>query len=293
MLFQHRVIAPVHDGVEVQVQCLAVGQPGREGGLVQGGQECGLLAVLEPVGVGGQRGGLGQRGQPGEQRGAGVGGDVIDVGDPPGAGQLERQQRQHVRQGGDLRGGRVAGGGDRLRQAEGDQVRDREQQPGQPGLGPVGQVAEVQGLGAGLDLPRRPAALGVGAAPQPGQSFIGDHLGDPGPVQRGALRGQRRGDLVDGVPGGAQFEDAGPGGVLARRGLGAGPAGGEELPCPGAEVPHRRQQRRGGVAGPGGRLGGGQSLSEIGAQRLIPAVRRGFRAEEELPAGPGGLRVFR
>ena len=25
VLFQHRVIAPVHDGVEVQVQCLAVG----------------------------------------------------------------------------------------------------------------------------------------------------------------------------------------------------------------------------------------------------------------------------
>jgi hypothetical protein len=160
------------------------------------------------------------------------------VGDPPGAGQLERQQRQHVRQGRDLRGGRVAGGGDRLRQAEGDQVRDREQQPGQAGFGPAGQFTEVQRLGAGLDLPRGPAPLGAGTAPQPGQSLIGDHLGDPGAVQRGALCGQRRGDLVDGVPGGAQFQDAGAGGVLARRGLGAGPAGGEEIPGAGAEVPH-------------------------------------------------------
>ena len=50
---------------------------------------------------------------------------------------------------------------------------------------------------------------------------------------------------------------------------------------------------RGGVAGPGGGLGGGQALGQVGAQRLIPAVRRGLRAEEELPAGPGGLRVFR
>jgi hypothetical protein len=36
--------------------------------LVQGGRERGLPGVLEPAGVGGQRGGLGQRGQPGEQR---------------------------------------------------------------------------------------------------------------------------------------------------------------------------------------------------------------------------------
>jgi hypothetical protein len=39
----------VHDGVEVQVQRLAVGQPGRDGGLVQGGQERGLPGALQPV----------------------------------------------------------------------------------------------------------------------------------------------------------------------------------------------------------------------------------------------------
>ena len=150
-----------------------------------------------------------------------------------------------------------------------------------------GSAAKSRRLGAGLDLPGRPAALGVGAAPQPGQPLGGDHLGDPGPVQRGALRRQRFGDLVDGVPGRAQLDDPGPGGVLARRGLGPGPAGDEELPGPGAEVPHRRQQRRGGVAEPGGGLGGGQALGQVGAQRLIPAVRRGLRAAGRTPRRAG------
>jgi hypothetical protein len=237
VLLQHRVAAPVHHGVEVQVQRLAVGQPCGQGGLVQGGQQCRLPRVLEPVGVGGQGGGLGQRGQPGEQRGAGVGGDVVDMGDPAGAGQLEDQQRQHVGQGRDPRRGRVARR--HVRHAERDQVRDGQQQPGQACLSPRRELTEVQGLGAGLDLPRGAAALGVGAAPHPGQPLGGDHLGDPGPVQRGTLGRQRLGDLVDRVPGGPQLDDPRPGGVLARRGLRAGPAGDEELPGPGAEVPHR------------------------------------------------------
>ena len=139
-----------------------------------------------------------------------------------------------------------------------------------------------------------PPRSASGRRHSPGQPLVGDHLGDPGPVQRGALGRQRLGDLVDGVPGGAQLDDPRPGGVLARRGLRAGLAGDEELPGPGAEVPHRRQQRGGGVAEPGGGLGGGQALGEVGAQRLVPAVRGAVRAEEVLPARPGGLlRVFR
>ena len=63
MLFESdasHVGAPVHDGVEVQVDRVAGGEPCCEGGLVQSGQERGLLGVLETVGVGGQGGGLGQ-----------------------------------------------------------------------------------------------------------------------------------------------------------------------------------------------------------------------------------------
>jgi len=95
------------------------------------------------------------------------------------------------------------------------------------------------------------------------------------------------------VPGRAQLDDPRPGGVLGRGGLRAGPASDEELPRPGAEVPDRRQQRRGGVAEPGGGFGRGQALGQVGAQRLIAAVRRGVRAQEELAAGPGGLRGIR
>ena len=279
--------------MEVQVERVALGEPGRDGGLVQRGQERGLPGMLEPVGVGGQRGCLRQGREPGEQGGSGVGGDVAGVGDPPGRCQLQCQQRQDVRQGGDLRGGRVARGGHQVRDAERDQVRNGQEQPGQPGLGQAGLRGEVRRFGAGLDLPGRPAAVGVGAAPHPGQSLLGDHLGDPGPVQRDALGRERGGDLVDGVPGGAQLDDPRPCGVLGRRGLRAGPAGDEELPAAGTEVPHRRQQARGGVAEPGSGLGRGQPLGQVGAQRLIPAVRRGGRAQEELPAGPGRLRVFR
>ena len=146
----------------------------------------------------------------------------------------------------------------------------------------------------GLDLPGRTAALGVRTAPHPGQPLLGDHLGDSGPVQRGAFRRERSGDLVDRVPGGAQLDDPRPCGILARRGLRAGPAGDEEVPGAGAEVSHRRQQRRRGIAEPGGGLGGRQALGQVGTQRLIPAVRGAVRTEEELPTGPGGLlRVFR
>ena len=138
MLLQRRVLAPVHDRVEVEVQRVAAGQPGGQARLVQCGQELLLFAVLEPVGVGGKRGRLGQRDQPGEDRGAGVGGQVVDVRDPPGRGELERQQGQHIGQGGDLRAGRVAGRGDQVGQVQGEQVRDGQQQPGQPGLGLCG-----------------------------------------------------------------------------------------------------------------------------------------------------------
>jgi hypothetical protein len=121
------------------------------------------------------------------------------------------------------------------------------------------------------------------------KALVSDHLGDPGPVQRCALGRQHLGDLVDGMPGRPQLDDPRPGGVLGRGGLRPALAGGEEVPGPGAEVPHRRQQRGGGVAEPGGGLGCWQALGEVGAQRLVPAVRRAVRVQEELPAGPGGL----
>ena len=52
------------------------------------------MVVGEPVGVASERGFLRQHRHPGEQGGCGVGEQVVDVGDAPGAGQLERQQGQ-------------------------------------------------------------------------------------------------------------------------------------------------------------------------------------------------------
>jgi len=110
--------------------------------------------VLEPVGVAGQRGCLRQCGQRGEQRGAGVGGDVIDVRDPAGGGQLERQQRQHIRQRRDPGRGRISRRGYHPGAVQGDPVRDRQPQPCQPGFGPAGPAGAVQCLAAGLDQRR-------------------------------------------------------------------------------------------------------------------------------------------
>jgi hypothetical protein len=50
--------------------------------------------------------------QPGEQGGGGVGEQVINVGDPPGAGELQRQQGQQPADIGDDTGAGVAGGPD-------------------------------------------------------------------------------------------------------------------------------------------------------------------------------------
>ena len=196
VLFQRRVLSPVHDGVEVQVDGVAGGEPGGEGGLVQGGEERGLFGVGESVGVGGQRGGFGQRGEAGEQRRTGVGGEFLDVGDPAGAGELERQQRQHRTQRRDDGGAGIAGGPDQTGQVQGDQVRDGQQQPGELGVDVPGPLGEVHDAGPWLGLTPRQATLGVGAGPQPWEAFLGEHFSDPGPVQLGALGGEYLGDLM-------------------------------------------------------------------------------------------------
>ena len=125
VLFQHRILAPVHDGVEVQVEDRLArgGQPGADHLGVQGGQEPLLVVVGEPVGVIGERGFLRQDGQPGEQGAGRVAEQVIDVGDPAGAGQLQREQGQQPRDGRDDGGARIAGG------------RSGRAGPGRPGWG--------------------------------------------------------------------------------------------------------------------------------------------------------------
>jgi hypothetical protein len=245
--------------------------------------------VGEPVGVAGQRGGLGQRGQSGKQGRSRVGGQILDVGDAAHADQLQGEQREH-------RGGRrnhpgagVAGGRDQSGQVERDQVRHGQQQAGQLGLRSCGQRVEVAHRRAGQLVAAGQPASGFWPAPEPVEPLRGDHLGDPGAVQRGALRTQPDRDLVDRVPGPAQLDNPGSGGVLGRRGLGARPALGEERGVPGPEVSHHRLERRGLVAEPDRRLGRRTTLHEVGAQRLVAALPGRARGGEELQARPGSI----
>jgi len=80
--------------VEVQVEDRLLGgrQALADHLLVQGGQEALLVVMGQAVGVVGEGGLLRQHRHPGQQRGGRVGQQVVHVGDPPGAGQLEREQ---------------------------------------------------------------------------------------------------------------------------------------------------------------------------------------------------------
>ena len=151
VLLEGGVAAPVHDGVEVQVEDRLArgGQAGADHLLVQGGQEPLLVGVGEPVGVVGERGLLRQHGEPGEQRGGGIGEQVIDVGDPPGAGELEGQQGQQPAGRGDDAGAGVAGRGGQGGQVQGGQVGNGQQQPGPGRVQPLRPGAEVDDLRRG------------------------------------------------------------------------------------------------------------------------------------------------
>ena len=216
---------------------------------------------------------------------------VIDVGDPAGAGQLQREQGQQPRHRRDDRGARIPGRAGQGGQVQGDQVGDGQQQPGQPGLGAGGEGGEVDDRGPGqLGVPagggRAGAGLGRGAAQQPAEALLGEDLPDPGAVERGPLGAQPGADLVHRQARPAQLEHPGAGAVLGRGGLGAGPAGrGEQLQLPGAEVAQQAGHAGAGVAGPGAGLLDGQALGEVGAQRLIPPLVRVPGDSEVLRAG--------
>jgi hypothetical protein len=124
------IVAVVHDRVEVQVELAACSLPGCDHGRAEGGQQALVMRSGEPVGVGAQRGRLGQRLQAGEGGQGGVGGHVIDVGDATPPDGFERQQAQHAREGGNLAGAWEAGGRNRCGQVQGDQAGHQQQRPG-------------------------------------------------------------------------------------------------------------------------------------------------------------------
>ena len=252
------------------------------------------MVVGQAVRVVGERGFLRQDRQPGEQGAGRVGEQVIDVGDPAGGGQLERQQRQDAAGGRDGCRARVAGRAGQAGQVEGDQVGDGQQQPGEPGIQPARPAGEVDDGGPGqvrvaAGGGRGGAGLGRGAAQQAAEAFLGEDLADPGAVQRGSPGGQPGADLIDRQALPAQLDDPPAGGVLLRCALAAGPALlGEQRQLARAEVADQRRQRRAGVAEPRGGLAQRRPLIQVGAHRLIPPLVHLGRAGERLPAGTRG-----
>ena len=216
------------------------------------------------------------------------------MGDPPGAGELERQQRQQPADRGDDPGAGVAGAAGQGGQVQVHQVGDDQQQPGPGGieLGRPGVKvddrcpgqARVAARGA-----RRDAFGWLRAAYQPAEPLLGEDLADTGAVQRPALGGQPGGDLVGGQALPPQLDDPAAGPVLSRGrpGRRARLAGrGEQVQLPGAELAHQADHRPPGVAEPLPGLGVGQALGEPGAQRLVAAVIQLCRGGEppRLPA---------
>lgn len=223
MLLQRDVVAPVHDGVEVQVQVTTgvSDQVSGEHGLAEAGEQSSLGAVVEAVGVGGQRGGLGQGHQPGEGPGADISGQVVDVGDPTGAYQLECQQGEYVVDRRDDRGPGVAGGGDQAGQVQGDQLGDGEEQPGHLGLGGGGELVELEQACLAGVVAKRCAALAWRPDRQARKAGLGEDLGHPGAIERGRGARQGLGDLGGGVASTAQLDDGLACRVLRRRSGGA------------------------------------------------------------------------
>ena len=268
-----------------------IGQPGREGGLVAG-QERRLLACVRagrsswsgrwPWAA---RSGRRTRRRRGRRR-------CRRRGNAAGAGQLERQQRQHIRQGGIL-----------------PWTGRRRRSPvfGCPGRSGPGSPAAARPAGSrparaarrspaprpGPGSSGRAAALSLRAAPKAGQPLAAITSAipvrfsgvPPRPARRRSRRWSARRRAVPGCGAGRRPCPVRSSARACRWRRTPGPRRG-------SPAPPRPAMR--GCSRTGGGLGCGQPVGEIGAQRLISPVRRAVRAEEELPARPGRLlRVFR
>ena len=159
----------------------------------------------------------------------GVGEQVIDVGDPPGAGQLQRQQGQQPADGRDDAGAGVAGRRDQRGQVQDTRSGMASSSPARVVSTCSGQVPKSITAAAGRFV-SRPGVAGEmlasrGAAQQPAEPLLGQDLRDRGAVQRGALRRQPGGNLVGG--------QALPRSAITRprRGPGQGPCRGPGPAC--------------------------------------------------------------
>jgi hypothetical protein len=205
------------------------------------------------------------------------------------AEQLEDQRRPHRIGGGDHpRARELAARHHRVEVEPGEQGQEQKQAPDAGGEH-AGRQRELPDIGDRLDQrPRADGALRVGPARQPRKALRPQHLLDRGHTQPpGAGAVEFVADVVDGEVALAQGNHAAAHRVLA--GLGFRPVGArpEEVPVhlvP--EAPAEDAEGSGLVAEPTGHLGRRGAVGEVGAQRLVLALARLARFQEE----PDGFR---
>ena len=243
----------------------------------------------EAGGVLRHEGGLGHGVEAHGQRDALVEEQIHHVAAARLAEQLEDQRRPHRIRGGDHRRAReLAARHHGVEVEPGQQGQEQEQAPDARGEH-AGRQRELPDIGDRLgQRPRAPGALLVGPAGQPREALRPQHFldrGDAEPARAGAV--EFVADVVDGEVALAQGNHAGAHRVLAGLGFRPVRARAEEVPVhlvP--EAPAEDAEGPGLVAEPAGHLGRRGAVGEVGAQRLVLALARLARFQEE----PGGFR---
>ena len=176
MFLQHRLIAEMGHGMEIEIDDLFAIEPQGRGLFDKGLLQALGVTGIQGVAVGGQSGAFGQDVKAGEQSQAGIEGMVADMGEPFGAQQLQGQQRE-----------KIVGGGKRLGSGQsGDyplkvklgQKRNEEKNPGPGGLpltaAEFGQFDSFR-LGRHLGILDGQPDLEAGAPGQFGKPFLGQY----------------------------------------------------------------------------------------------------------------------
>ncbi len=198
--------------------------------------------------------------------------------------ELQGQRRPRGMAGRDHLRARQPGVVDGAVEIEPDQVRHKEEEAAAGGRKPARREREVPDVGDRFDGGPRPhGSLVVQASGQCGKPLGLQHLAHGRRTQRALLLLEVLADLIDGVIPLAQIDDQVPRGGLLRLRLRASSwRDKEDRVGLAPEVVTQDVKRRHRVAEGAGGLMGGAPLYEIGTQRLVLALLRGLRLEEEL-----------
>jgi len=285
MLFQHRLLAVVGHGVEVEVDDRSIIEAQARRLLHEGVLKPREVGLIEGVGVGRERGALGKHIQAGKQPQRGIEGVLAHMGVALGAEQLQGQKGQHIVQGREDLGAWQPGSAHHLREVQLDQEGGEEKHPGGGRIhlvpldltdrDPLGALGDRSPLDGQAELEPR-------AARQPRQPLLGDHPLHRPHRELHALFAEELGDLAGGEPVLAPGDDlvshlgADPAASGARLGTGLG-----EVDLAVSELVAQQAHVAGGEAEAFGDEPGGHALHEGGTQGLIAALPGADGAGEE------------